>query len=63
MKEAAENCMTSCFLILTEPYYGDQFKTDELGGGRGDHVQCMGEKENAYLIFVTKPKEMTSVRG
>jgi len=33
MKEAAENCMNSCFLILNEPYYSEQFKMDELGGG------------------------------
>lgn len=26
--------------------------------GEGGHVQCMGEKENAYIILVRKPKEV-----
>jgi len=56
MKEAAENCMNSCFLILNEPYYSEQFKMDELGGGV--HVQCVGEKENAYIVLVRNPEEM-----
>jgi hypothetical protein len=26
--------------------------------GEGGHVQCVGEKENAYVILVSKPEEM-----
>jgi hypothetical protein len=55
--------MTSCFLILTEPYYGEQFKMYELGGGGGGggHVQCVGEKENAYIILVRKLEEIFDI--
>jgi len=49
MKEAAKNCMTSCFLILTEPYHGDQFKVDELvGGGGGSCAMYGGEGKCIY---------------